>query len=102
MERARNALASLAVTILKTAPKDEAVVLAWPLVCGGAVAERTQAAEFAAGILTVVVPDKAWQSELRGFERQYLASLKSLVPVEVGKIRFVVAGDRREVEAAGK
>ncbi len=46
-------------------PADEAPLLAWPLACGSAVAERTRALNFADGVLRVEVPDAGWRTELQ-------------------------------------
>jgi len=63
-------------------------VLAWPLACGGKIAERTTALSFADGVLTVAVPDEAWRHQLQSFIPQYLAALNQMVAEPVGKIEF--------------
>jgi predicted nucleic acid-binding Zn ribbon protein len=90
MQSTRQHLQSLAARVLKDAPADEAVVLAWPLACGSAVAERTQATVFQNGTLLVRVPDRDWQSQLEDFSPQYKAKLSQLTGIAVERIRFEV------------
>lgn len=81
----------MAALIFRGAAPEEAVPLAWPLVCGKSVAERTRAVEFHEGELVVEVPDKSWRNELAGYLPHYLHQLKSATGISVEKIRFVVA-----------
>jgi len=67
----------------------EAPVLAWPLACGSAVAERTRALDFAEGTLRVEVADNGWRKELQSLAPQYLAVLHRYVD-GVRRIEFVV------------
>lgn len=78
--------------VLRGASPEEAVPLAWPLVCGTRVAKRTRAIHFADGELSVEVPDKSWRIELSGYLPHYLHQLKSTTGIAVEKIRFVIAG----------
>jgi len=79
---------------LKRSPPDEAPVLAWPLVCGPAVAARTRALGFSSGILRVEVQDETWRKQLVDFASAYLAALNQMVSEHVRRIEFVVAGRR--------
>ena len=90
MQSARNDLQRLAATVLKSAPPEEAAVLAWPLVCGSAVAARTQATEFQNGTLTVRVPDRGWRSELQSFSAQYIQKLSAVCGVSVHRIVYQI------------
>jgi hypothetical protein len=58
--------------LLRAAPLGEAPVLAWPAICGPAVASRTRALRFAAGVLHIEVPDAGWQAELSALEGRYV------------------------------
>jgi predicted nucleic acid-binding Zn ribbon protein len=69
---------------------DDAPLLAWPLVCGSKVAEKTSAIGYADGVLTVEVPDATWQQQLQGLNPQYLAALKQISAQPVNAIKFVV------------
>ncbi|MGA2369053.1 MAG: DciA family protein [Candidatus Korobacteraceae bacterium] len=70
-----------------------APVLAWPLACGAKTAERTNAIDFAAGVLTVSVPDEAWRRQLQSFSSQYLAALNQVTPEPVNRIDFVTVSN---------
>ena len=90
MQSLRRNLGSLAAHVLKDAPREEAVALAWPLACGSAVAARTQAQEFADGTLRVRVPDPGWQTQLEAFSAQYCQKLSELCQVQVERISYEV------------
>jgi predicted nucleic acid-binding Zn ribbon protein len=77
-------------------------VLAWPLTCGSAVAERTRALEFSAGTLKVEVPDAGWRTELQRLAPQYLAVINKYAAKTVSRIEFVVQPSSRNSGAAGK
>ena len=88
MQSARQDLASLAARVLKNSPATEAVVLAWPLACGSAVAERTQASSYENGILRVRVPDRSWQAQLEDFFPHYKAKILQLTGISIERIRY--------------
>ena len=90
MQPARRDLQSLAARVLKDAPKEEAVLLAWPLACGSRVAERTRAVDFQDGVLRVQVPDRGWQSQLEAFSLQYRHKISELLGVTVHRIAYEV------------
>lgn len=77
--------------LLRKSPREEAPLLAWPIVCGAAVAARTQAHLFLDGTLTVRVPDAAWRSQLSSFQPQYLSAMQRLLPGVVNDIVFTIA-----------
>jgi hypothetical protein len=91
MEKATAGLSKLLGRSLSQAPAGEAPVLAWPLVCGSAVAERTHAVAFAAGVLRIEVPDDGWRCELRSLAPRYLALINQYVSDGVNRIEFVVS-----------
>ena len=91
MQSARQDLQSLAARVVKDAPPDEAVVLAWPLVCGSAVAERAKAVAFDNGTLRVTVPDRGWQMQLEAFSAQYADRLSRLAGIVVHRIMYQAA-----------
>ncbi|HWC17287.1 MAG TPA: DciA family protein [Terriglobales bacterium] len=90
MQSARRDLQSLASRIFKEAPNEEAVLLAWPLACGSAVAERTRAINFQDGVLRVQVPDRGWQSQLEAFSAHYCHKISELLGVKVDRISYEV------------
>ena len=68
----------------------DAPLLAWPLACGSAVAERTRALEFTKGVLWVEVPDAGWRAELQRLAPQYLAVINRYAAQAVERIHFVI------------
>jgi len=75
---------------LRRAPSGTSPLLAWPLVCGPKVAERTRALSFAQGILQVQVPDAGWRAELRALAAQYVAVINRYAVEAVQRIEFVI------------
>lgn len=94
MQSARLDLQKLSGTIVAGLPIEEAAVLAWPLVCGSAVAERTQAVSFDGRALKVRVPDAGWRSQLEVFSQTYLEKLSSLFGDKICRIEFQIASGR--------
>ena len=92
MQHASSTLKKIFADTLRREAGADAPLLAWPLACGAKVAEKTAAISYADGVLTVEVPDAAWQQQLRGLHRQYLAALKPLTAQSVNAIKFVVEG----------
>ncbi|MGA6982974.1 MAG: DUF721 domain-containing protein [Candidatus Sulfotelmatobacter sp.] len=76
-------------SLRRVAPGD-APILAWPLVCGSAVAERTRAVEFAEAVLKVEVPDAGWKQELQALAPRYVAMLNRYAGQRVERVEFVV------------
>jgi len=74
---------------LRKAQASEAPLLAWPVVCGSAVAARTRALEFSRGVLRVEVPDAAWRAELQHLAPRYVAIANKYV-AGVNRVEFVV------------
>jgi hypothetical protein len=91
MESARTGLRNIMKEILRARPEAEAVTLAWPLVCGKDVAQRTHAVEFAEGCLTVEVADSTWATQLRSFGPTYLRGYEALLGPVVKEVKFRVA-----------
>jgi hypothetical protein len=90
MEPIRSGLRHIMSGFLKKQPRDEAAVLAWPVVCGAEVASRTKAVSFADGRLTVEVPDATWRHQLAAFTPRYISSLNDLLgPQIICDLRFV-------------
>jgi hypothetical protein len=96
MERAATTLRKIVTDALSTAPPEEAAVLAWPLVCGTAVAEKTRALELVEGTLRIQVPDAGWRNQLFGFVPHYLDAINRIAAGKVEKLEFVIAGDVRK------
>ncbi len=96
MEHGRLELHKIFADALKNASADQAPVLAWPMVCGGSVAKRTRAINFASGILHVNVPDRQWRSELELLAADYVRALNELVKKKVSRIEFIAPGEKSE------
>lgn len=100
MEPARAGFHKIVSDILRRAPAEQAAVIAWRLVCGTTVGEKTMALDFHAGTLRVQVPDAAWRANLESFLPQYLASLNHMVNQKVERIQFVLPGEKKAVRPA--
>lgn len=96
MEPAGPALERVVASSLRRAAPGEAPLLAWPLACGPAVADRTEALDFHDGILRIQVPDAGWRSELKGLAAQYLAVINRYSREPVKRIDFVLAGAKAQ------
>lgn len=90
MERAAAQLEKIVIGSLSRVPKDQVPLLAWPLVCGSAVAERTVALSFSKAILSVEVPDAGWKRELQSLAPRYLAALNRYSGQKIERIEFVI------------
>ena len=95
MEPAGAGLEKILADSLRRMPPTEAPLIAWPLVCGSAVAERTRAASFAAGILHIEVSDAGWKRELQALAPRYLATINRYVGQRVQRLEFVLRDEVR-------
>lgn len=91
MEHAAAGLQKIVTDALRRTPPGQAPLLAWPLACGTAVAERTKVLDFVQGVLRIEVPDPGWRSELQNLAPQYLAAINRYAGNCVKRIQFVVA-----------
>jgi hypothetical protein len=92
LEQAGIGLDSIVAKSLRQAPPSEVPLMAWPLVCGYAVSERTRAMSFQNGLLHVEVADVGWKSELQALAPRYLAAINRYAPDMVQRIEFIVSG----------
>lgn len=90
MQQAGAGLEKIVLGSLRHAPSAEAPLLAWPLVCGSMVAERTRALEFVGTVLRVEVPDAGWKREMQSLAPRYLASMNRYAGQKVERIEFVI------------
>ena len=90
LEQAGSDLERVVARSLRQAPPGQAPLMAWPVVCGSAVAERTRALNFADGVLRVAVADPGWKLELQSLAPRYLASINRYTLEAVRRIEFVV------------
>lgn len=91
MEQAGSGLEKIVARSLRLAPRAEAPLMAWPVVCGSAVAERTRALSFEDGVLRVAVAGLGWKAELQVLAPRYLAAINRYTTEAVRRIEFVVA-----------
>ena len=91
MQQAGTQLEKIVAQSLRQLPPAQAPLMAWPVVCGSAVAERTQALSFENGILRVAVPDVGWRTELQVLAARYLAAINRYTVETVCRIEFVVS-----------
>ena len=95
MEPIRSDLRNIVNEILRAQPPEEAVVLAWPLVCGSEVAARSRAVSFADGKLTVEVQDANWRSQLISFAPRYVAVFAEVMGPLVKQVQFQIVEMQR-------
>lgn len=91
LEPARLGYHRIVADILRRAPAEDAARIAWQLVSGSQVAQRTAALGLQDGVLQVRVPDLTWRSQLSDFVPQYLVGLNSMLGNKVQRIEFVLA-----------
>jgi hypothetical protein len=102
MHSARSDLEKISNKVFAGLPPEEACILAWPLVCGSSVAERTEAVGYCNGILVVKVSDRSWKSQLESFASQYSNKLSMLLGTPV-KVEYAIgaAADRFRTTTPG-
>ena len=94
MEQAGAGLEKIVADSLRLMPAAEAPLMAWPVVCGSAVAERSRAVSFFGGVLRIEVADAGWKRELQALAPRYLATINRYVREGVQRLEFVVRGER--------
>jgi hypothetical protein len=90
LERVGANLEKTITKVLRRVPTQDSVLLAWPMACGTAVADRTRATRFSEGVLYVEVSDPGWRRELSALAGRYLASLNRYSTQPVNRIEFQV------------
>jgi hypothetical protein len=90
LDRAAGRLETIVAKALHRAPAKESPLLAWPVACGSAVADRTRALSFSDGVLRVEVADAGWRRELTALTPRYLATINRYSATAVRRIEFVV------------
>lgn len=91
MEPVRTGLRNIMSDLLRARPGAEAALLAWPLVCGKDVAQRTKALDFSDGLLIVEVVDAAWAAQLKSFTGRYLSGFEALLGPVVKEVKFKIS-----------
>ena len=95
LEQAGSGLEKIVAQSLRLAPRSQAPLMAWPVVCGSAVAERTSALSFEDGVLRVQVAGLGWKAELQALAPRYLAMINRYTTDAVRRIEFVVVPSER-------
>lgn len=90
MDHIRQPLQQLLADAVRRAPAEDVPLLAWPLACGSAVADKTRALAFTEGELLIQVPDAAWRVQLLNLTAEYLRSLGEITNGRVERLRFVL------------
>jgi hypothetical protein len=90
VEQARSGLQKIVLDVLRGAPPEERVLLAWPVVCGASVAVKTRALGVENGTLRIEVPDRIWRTQLLDLVPHYTAALRGIAGVE--RIEFILPG----------
>ena len=90
MQQAGTELEKIVAQSLRQLPPAQAPLMAWPVVCGSAVAERTRALRFLDGVLHVAVQDAGWKAELQLLAPRYLAAINRYTAQMIRRIEFVV------------
>jgi Dna[CI] antecedent, DciA len=90
LQQAGTELEKIVARSLRQVPPAQAPLMAWPVVCGSAVAERTRALSYLDGVLRVAVPDTGWKSELQILAPHYLTAINKYTLEIVRRIEFVV------------
>ena len=93
MEQAGAGLEKIVTDSLRLMSAAEAPLMAWPLVCGSAVAERSRAISFSSGVLCIEVADPGWKRELQSLAPRYLAMMNRYLRRGVQRLEFVVRRD---------
>lgn len=94
IEHAGPALEKIVAESVRRVEAGRGPIVAWPLVCGSAVAQRTRALSFAKGVLEVEVPDFSWRAELQALLPKYLAIMNRYAGDRVERIEFIVPGQQ--------
>ncbi len=90
MEPVRDTLQKIVVEMIRQAPPEQAPLVAWPFICGKAVADRTEAVSFVDGVLTVRVPDATWRGQLADMTPHYVEQLRRYTGQKIVRLSFVL------------
>ena len=88
LEKMRDLLKHSLGHSLHTLPEEDRLALAWPVVCGKAMAEHGAVIGFAGGVLQVQVADEAWRQQFFTMQGQLAAELSRIAAVKVTGIHW--------------
>ncbi|MHB1022605.1 MAG: DUF721 domain-containing protein [Acidobacteriaceae bacterium] len=90
MDRMRDVLRTSIATSLRTMSPEDRLAAAWPVVCGQAIAERTQVLGLHGGKLQIGVADAAWQQQMQSMGERLKHELTRIAGVPLTDILFLV------------
>jgi Dna[CI] antecedent, DciA len=96
LEQASAGLEKLVAASMRRVPALDAPLLAWPLVCGSVVADRTRAVSFTDKVLLVEVPDAGWKREMQNLAPRYVAGMNRYAGQKVERIVFVIRQEQEK------
>ena len=102
MKQTKSALHKIVAEVVRSAPEQEAPLLAWPAICGTKIAARTRVLGLSRGVLRVQVPDRTWRSQLNDLKNEYLAAFNAVLKKPVKEIQFLLPGENPDVTAGKK
>ena len=92
MERMRDLLrSSLGASLSALTPEDR-LAAAWPVVAGAATAARSTITAYTNAVVTIQLPDAAWQRQMQSIGPQLRKDLARIAAVAVTDILFTVEG----------
>ena len=88
MEGIRDSLKKSLGRSLKSLAEEDRLAAAWPVACGKTMAERGTVMGYDAGVLRVLVEDRAWLQQLMSMREQLARELARIAGVSVSEIHF--------------
>ncbi|RSL16407.1 uncharacterized protein DUF721 [Edaphobacter aggregans] len=73
---------------------EDRLAVAWPVVCGKALAERGSVVGYADGLVHVEVADGAWLRQMMSMKAQLVGEMARIAGVKVVGIHFEVSGPK--------
>jgi uncharacterized protein (DUF849 family) len=96
MEGMRGLLKGTLGSSLRSLQEEDRLAVAWPVVCGKAMAEHGTVLGYAGGVVRVGVEDGTWMRQMMTMKRQLEAELALIAGVKVTKIHFEVKRNDRQ------
>ena len=90
LEKIRDVLKGSLGRSLQALQDEDKLAMAWPLVCGRAMAEHGTVVGFADGVLRVQVTDGPWRRQLISMQGQLAAEMSRVAGVKVTEIHWEI------------
>ncbi len=90
LEKIRDVLKGSLGRSLQALQEEDKLAMAWPLVCGRAMAEHGAVVGFADGVLRVQVADGPWRRQLISMQGQLAAEMGRVAGVKVTEIHWEI------------